>query len=33
MPVGELLDRMSSREISEWIAFYHLEAEQQQSND
>lgn len=25
MPVGELLRRMSSRELSEWMAFFRLE--------
>lgn len=25
MPVAELLDRMSSREFSEWMAFYEIE--------
>lgn len=27
MPVGELLHRMGSRELSEWLAFYQLESE------
>lgn len=25
MPVGELLDRMSSEELTEWIALYRIE--------
>jgi len=28
MTVGELLDRMSSAELTEWLAFYNLEAEE-----
>ena len=27
MPVGELLDRMDSRELTEWMAYYWNEAE------
>jgi len=29
MTVGEMLRKMSSREISEWIALYNLEQEEQ----
>jgi len=28
MTVGDLLDRMSSAELTEWVAFYKLEAEE-----
>lgn len=26
MPVGEMLRRMSSRELSEWVAYWQLQA-------
>ena len=28
MPVGEMLNRMSSAEITEWMAFYALERDE-----
>lgn len=28
MPVGELLDRMSSSELTEWAALFKIEAEE-----
>jgi hypothetical protein len=28
MPVGELLDRMSSAELTEWAALFKIEAEE-----
>ena len=28
MTVGELLDRMSSAELTEWLALFNLEAEE-----
>ena len=28
MPVGEMLNRMSSAEITEWMAYYALEREE-----
>jgi hypothetical protein len=33
MPVGEMLRRISSRELSEWMAFYQLGANQPIANE
>lgn len=30
MTVGELLDRMSSEELTEWIAIYRIEASERE---
>jgi hypothetical protein len=30
MTVGELLSQISSYELTEWLAFYHLEAEERE---
>ncbi len=32
MTVAELLDRISSSELTEWLALYKIEAEEQEAN-
>ena len=31
MTVGDLLERMSSREMTEWLAFYKVRAEEREA--
>lgn len=33
MPVGEMLARMSSRELTEWAVLYRIEAEEREAEE